>query len=173
MRRIDFKLISCVRKQPTLKLKLFSLWNQMLFVGIFDIMQIPALLGLWLKSDNHEYADIIISHEILVMTWIDILYFIYIYIQVSLFFSIFYTISFSVLFFLEIQLKAWKEIQRKYNGNTTETSKALFCLFAQHHNSELHSGSKEQFERNIFSFPNSTKKSNNCYFKNLNFDLPS
>ena len=23
----------------------------------------------------------------------------------------------------------------------------------------------------FFSFPNSTKKSNNCYFKNLNFDL--
>ena len=60
------------------------------------------------------------------------------------------------------------EIQRKYNGNTTETSKALFCLFAQHHNSELHSGSKEQFERNIFFhflIPDSTKKSNNCYFK--------
>ena len=40
-----------------------SLSSQMLFVWIFDIMQIPALFRPWLKSDNHEYADIIISHE--------------------------------------------------------------------------------------------------------------
>ena len=78
----------------------------MLFVGIFDIMQIPALLGLWLKSDNHEYADIIISHEIHAMAWIEILYFIDIYTQVSLLFSIFYIIPFSVLFFGNTTIKA-------------------------------------------------------------------
>ena len=78
----------------------------MLFVWIFDIMQIPALLGLWLKSDNHEYADIIISHEIHVIAWIEILYFIDIYTQVSLLFSIFYIIPFSVLFFWKYNLKA-------------------------------------------------------------------
>ena len=35
----------------------------MLFVWIFDIMQIPALFRPWLKSDSHENADVIISHE--------------------------------------------------------------------------------------------------------------